>query len=321
MKKALIVGIDDYHEKWLKTCVNDAQAVSRVLERNEDGSPNFAIKSLTNAEGRVDRVDLARALQQLFAGNADTALFYFAGHGIINPETNAGYLVTQDGEAGNWGVSLTELLSLANRAYPNIKSTVIILDCCQSGQMGEPMALGTEPVSFIGNGVTIMTATERDQTAKSNDEHGVFTTVLLDALDGAAADVLGRITPASVYGHIDQTLGPWDDQRPVYKANNREFITLRETAPKVPPEVLRKLASYFTEANPTMALDPSFEPTSPEANEKNTAIFAELQLCNRHSLVKPVDAEHMYFAAMESKSCALTPLGMHYRKLAVTGKI
>lgn len=320
MKKALIVGIDDYHHTPLKTCVNDAQVVSRSLERNEDGSPNFSIKALTNAEGRVDRLDLSRSLQQLFSGTADTVLFYFAGHGIINPETNAGYLVTQDGEAGNWGLSLTELLSLANRAYPNIKSTVIILDCCQSGQMGEPIALGTEPVSFVGSGVTIMTATERDQTATSGHEHGVFTTALLDALDGAAADILGRITPASVYGHIDQTLGPWD-QRPVYKANNREFITLRETAPKVPREVLRKLTSYFPEGGATLALDPSFEPTNTEASEANTAIFADLQLCNRHGLVKPVEAEHMYFAAMDRKSCALTPLGQHYRKLAAAGRL
>lgn len=320
MKKALIVGVDDYHHTPLRTCVNDAQAVSRALERNEDGSPNFAIKALTNAEGRVDRLDLSKSLQQLFSGSADTVLFYFAGHGIINPETNAGYLVTQDGETGNWGVSLTELLSLANRAYPNIKSTVIILDCCQSGQMGEPIAMGTEPVSFVGSGVTIMTATERSRAATSGQEHGVFTSALLDALDGAAADILGRITPASVYGHIDQTLGPWD-QRPVYKANNREFITLREVAPKVPREVLRKLAAYFTEADPFIALDPSFEPTSPDATESNTVKFAELQLCNRYGLVKPVGAEHMYFAAMENKSCALTPLGVHYRKLAVTGRI
>ncbi|MCC3403956.1 caspase family protein, partial [Eubacterium callanderi] len=33
-------------------------------------------------------------------------------------------------------------------------------------------------------------------------------------------------------------------------------------------------------------------------------------------LIEPVDEEHMYFAAMNSKSCRLTPLGLHYWKLS-----
>jgi hypothetical protein len=47
-------------------------------------------------------------------------------------------------------------------------------------------------------------------------------------------------------------------------------------------------------------------------------IFKELQACNRQGLVVPVEAEHMYNAAIESKACKLmTALGAHYRKLAM----
>jgi len=35
----------------------------------------------------------------------------------------------------------------------------------------------------------------------------------------------------------------------------------------------------------------------------------------RIGLVEPVGAEHMYFAAIESKSCALTAVGRHYWNL------
>ncbi len=35
----------------------------------------------------------------------------------------------------------------------------------------------------------------------------------------------------------------------------------------------------------------------------------------------PVGAEHPYFAAMESKTMKLTPLGEHYRRLAAKGLI
>ena len=48
-------------------------------------------------------------------------------------------------------------------------------------------------------------------------------------------------------------------------------------------------------------------------------IFAQLQKCNRHSLIEPVDAEHMYFAAINSKGCRLTALGAYYRELAIKG--
>jgi hypothetical protein len=40
-----------------------------------------------------------------------------------------------------------------------------------------------------------------------------------------------------------------------------------------------------------------------------------MQKYNRIGLVVPVDTEHMYFAAMESKSCKLTVLGEFYWKL------
>ena len=50
-------------------------------------------------------------------------------------------------------------------------------------------------------------------------------------------------------------------------------------------------------------------------------MFKELQICNRHGLVVPVDAEHMYYAAINSTSCKLTALGAHYRKLAAMSRI
>ena len=68
---------------------------------------------------------------------------------------------------------------------------------------------------------------------------GLFTSILIDGLEGSASDILGNITPASLYALIDQTLGPLD-QRPIYKANVMRFITLRHVAPKVAPETLRQ---------------------------------------------------------------------------------
>lgn len=329
MKKALVVGIDGYPTSPLNGCVNDAVAVGNTLETNGDGSPNFSVRLLTSNKENISTASLSDAISQLFTGDADTVLLFFAGHGIVNPDTNAGYIVSQNGERGAWGVSLSEILGIANRVYPRIKSTVIILDSCHSGFAGEVPGLGNEQISVIGSGVTILTACHRSGTAGEADGHGLFTDILLDGLRGGSADICGRITPASLYSHIDQTLGPWE-QRPIYKANVQSFVTLRQVAAKIPLETLRRLPEYFKDATSSFALDPSFEPDRENVpaefrnvpvNAENVRVFKDLQVCNRHGLVVPVDAEHMYYAAINSTGCKLTALGAHYRKLAEMKRI
>lgn len=323
MKKALVIGIDDYPGGPLQGCVNDATAVSQLLESNGDGSPNFSVRTLTSNDTDVTSAVLHQAIADLFKGDAETALLYFAGHGIINPDTNAGYIVSADGRKGAWGMALSEILGVANDAHPRIKSSVIILASCHSGYAGEVTGLPAANASIIGTGVTILTASHRDGEAADGQRHGVFTDILLDGLAGGCSDICGNITPASLYSHVDQTLGPWE-QRPIYKANVQTFVTLRQVAPKVPLEVLRRLPIYFPNRASIYALDPSFEEDRrnvPEldhipVNPEHVRIFKELQRCNRHGLVVPLDAEHMYYAAIESKGCKLTALGAHYRKLA-----
>lgn len=330
MKRALIIGIDDYAGSPLGGCVNDAVSLANTLERNGDGSPNFGVKILTSNSGTIDTSVMYDAIVELFKADADIALLFFAGHGIINTETNSGYLVSQDGKKPSWGVSLSDVLDLANKAYPRIKSTVIVLDSCQSGFAGELQGLSGAQAALIGNGVTILTACHRDGTAGESNGHGLFTGLLLDGLSGSAADVCGRITPAGLYSLIDQTLGEWE-QRPVYKANVQTFVVLRNVTPKIPLEVLRRLPDYFPDPAYEFSLDPSYEPDRkslsedqqarfPE-NEDNQRMFKELQACNRHGLVVPVGAEHMFFAALEEKGCRLTALGAHYRNLAILKRI
>lgn len=331
MKKALVVGIDNYPSpNELNGCVNDAAEMYKVLAKNGDDSPNFDVISLSSDKEQVTSHVLFDALSELFSGDADTAVFYFAGHGIINEESDAGFLATQDGRKPNWGVSLSEVLNMANSSYPRIKSSVIILDCCNSGFAGEVSGLGSNSkVSVIGSGVTILTACEREGTAEEMDGQGTFTSIMLDGLDGSASDVMGYITPASLYAHIDQTLGAWE-QRPIYKANVRSFIRLRKVAPKVPFKVLRRLPAYFPNPTDVYKLDPSYEPDRGEEAERlkdipavaeNVAKFRELQKCNREGLVVPVEQPHMWHAAVFSSGCKLTATGLHYRKLAELNRI
>lgn len=325
MKRALVIGIDDYPDSPLTGCVNDAIEMRAVLQSAGNGDPNFSVLSLTSQDCEVTTVAMNEAVEKLFEGDAETVVLYFAGHGIINRETNTGYIVSQDGKKGAWGMSLGDILALANNAYPKIKSSVIILDSCNSGYLGEIAALGKDTSSLIATGVTILTASHREGKAAEGARHGVFTEIVLDGLKGAASDILGNITPAAIYALVDQTLGPWGGQRPIYKANVDSFITLRQVAPKIPKEFLRRLPELFPDEASEFKLDPTYEDARdnvpPEIMaidpiDEHVAIFKGLQKCNRNGLVVPVGTEHMYYAAIESKSCRLTAIGAHYRKLA-----
>lgn len=66
----------------------------------------------------------------------------------------------------------------------------------------------------------------------------------------------------------------------------------------------------------TNALDVEHQVIQPYADPLHVGIFKELQLFESVGLVEPVGTEHMYFAAMENKSCKLTALGLHYWRLS-----
>ena len=321
MKRALVVGIDHYEQNPLATCASDASAIAQLLERNDDGSNNFDVRLLTDAQDDLSRSRLLHEVKTLFERRADTALLYFAGHGALDEVTTTGYLVTPDREEDSTGVALSEVMSIATQAQERISSTVIILDCCRSGNAGELRGSNT---SILGNGMTILTSCDRAGNAASDGSNGVFSGIVIDALAGAAADIRGHISPASVYSHVDQSLSAWD-QRPVYKANVHEFISLRRVRPRISDDILNRLPDWFSTPEAEFALDPSFEPEAPhelitdvESSDRaqRIATFQALQRCNRNGLVRPVGTEHMYHAAILSKSCELTPLGRHFRMLA-----
>lgn len=324
MRKALIVGINYYeHGKPLYGCVDDAYSVKAALERHGDGAINFDCRLLTStgSTDRVDRSTLKDHLIDLFSQQEEIALFYFAGHGHI--EATGGYLLTTDSKRGDEGLSLEEVLTLANKSPAMNK--IIILDSCHSGIAGTPPSAMNYAV--LSEGLTVLTASTAEQYASEENGRGVFTTLLVDALHGGAANLTGEITPGSVYAHVDQSLGDWE-QRPVFKTNIRRFVSLRKVPPPIELDDLRRITEFFPSPGVQFELDPTFEPElkgrdpdMPLPDPDNTMKFAILQRYNRLNLVVPVEAPHMWHAAMQSKACRLTVLGEHYRRLVEKKRI
>lgn len=323
MKKALIIGNDEYKEHPLSCCVSDAASIHQLLEKNGDGSPNFFAKKFAD----LLAADIEHHIKELFAGEDEIALLYYAGHGCCSASSCG--IVGTDGVV----VAMDAIMNLASNSKHRNK--IIILDSCFSGGAGNlscDLFGYNQTVSALVPGITIMAACRADQTAKEATElkHGVFTSLLVEALQGGAANLQGDITPGSIYAYVDRCLGPWH-QRPVFKTNVDTFCPIRGVTPPIDVGILRKIPDYFPEASIEFPLDPSYEFTNcpnsqqtikePYAKPCNVEILKDLQKLASVGLVKPVNAEHMYFAAMNSKSCKLTALGGFYWQLVKEGKI
>ncbi len=316
MRRALIVGIDDYPGCPLQGCVNDAKRLAKVLERHHDGKLNFQCEIVTAPPQSITRASLRKKINDLFGQPADVAFFHFSGHGTVNGL--GGCLVTPDFVDYDVGVSMSEVLALANQA--KVKEVFITLDCCHSGALGSVPAISSDRV-VLSEEVSVITATRSGQEAiEVGGGGGVFTSLLVEALEGGAAGLLGEVSAASVYAYIDNAMGAWD-QRPLFKANVDRFARLREAAPKIEMTLLCQLTKHFPLPAEELSLSPEYEPTVEPHDKNKEAVFRDLVKLRHAGLVEPIGEEHMYYAAVNSKTCALTALGKYYWRLVNEKKL
>lgn len=314
MKRALVVGIDHYKSAPLNGCIKDANRIANLISQNEDGTPNFDTKLMTSDNDSITRSSLKEAITNLFKDEADMAFLYFSGHGTSN--NLGGYVVTQDAAKYDEGVSMRDILDLANNS--KVKECTLMLDCCFSGELGSLPSIDNN-AAVIREGISILTASRPTQVSMENCDGGLFTSLVCDALSGSAADLLGTITTANIYAHVEPIFGAWD-QRPLFKTHVSRSIPLRRCKPLIDPNILRELPDFFDEPTSKHALDKTYEPTEKPKDHPNEVIFDKLQACYRRGVVRPDGEVHMYYAAMNNKSCSLTPLGQFYWHLAKNKK-
>lgn len=320
MRRALIVGINKYnHLNPLAGAVRDATLIEDVLKKHWDDTPNYECRLyLSPGPDPITREFLRTEWDLLFAGSPDAVLFYFAGHGT--PTVAGGFIATQDGKNNDFGLPMDELLNRANKSQA--REVLLILDCCFSGSLGNPVVLqnGLDNNALLREGVTILAASSPHETAAEIGGQGLFTAMVLHALHGGASDVMGKVSAASIYAHVDQALGAWD-QRPMYKSHASRLSPIRQCEPAVSPGFLRQLPKIFPDPTGTIKLDPTYEYTMAKADPDHVAVFNILKIYRNARLVRTTDQDDLYFAAMQSGGVRLTGLGRFYWKLAKEGRI
>jgi hypothetical protein len=140
---ALVIGNDRYqHLPPLRTAVNDAQAVARILREQY----RFQVKLLTDSTGYA----LLQALDELRGTltEKDNLLIYYAGHGEMDSH-GRGYWLPADAQAndsGSW-IANDKITGILD-AMP-VRQVLLVADSCYSGTLartalGQPESVKTQ---------------------------------------------------------------------------------------------------------------------------------------------------------------------------------
>jgi hypothetical protein len=219
---------------------------------------------------------------------------------------------------------MSELIAAA--AKSKARNKIIILDCCHSGATSASEF--SKELSELPEDTVVMAGCTKEGYSQEKNGSGVYTQLFVEALNGEGSNIMGEVTPGSVYAYIDKSLGAFD-QRPVFKANVKSFISLKKNKPLIDMAELRRLTEFFKEVDYEYPLDPSFEEdkknlpegADAERNEDNEELFKILRRYWQNGLLVPCNEEYMYWAAVRSDKLRLTAMGRHYWKMLKNGVI
>lgn len=235
-RDALVVGINQYpylqdtpksQPKHLKTPAGDAEAIAQLLETYGE----FRVQRLPvgNINGKlqvdpgktVKAEELEKAIANLFQPNSgrtpETALLFFAGHGLRNTTGNQpeGYLATSDASPrkDKWGVSLQWLRQLLQES--GVRQQIVWLDCCHSGELlnfratelGEQW-LGCDRETSHKDRFFLAASRDYEVAYQQLDgEHGVLSGAILKGLDPYQDPGYEWITNSTLAGAVEREIG------------------------------------------------------------------------------------------------------------------
>jgi tetratricopeptide (TPR) repeat protein/uncharacterized caspase-like protein len=252
---ALIVGISNYsHAQPLVYAAQDAAAISNFLKSPRGrGFPEDHVFTLL--EDQATRSGILKAIDRLAEkaekGEVETVGIYLAGHGFT--KLRHGYFVPSDAsldEITSGGISFAELKALIDDYLAKTKQRILVTDICNAGRINpvqpelvqkiqdllksgktgpeqtelaqkiqnvlneELLKLGKTP----GGSFLNLLASRANEASWENDElgAGVFTHVLLEALNGKAA-AEGKVPIISAKYVIDYL----NSEVPKYTANTQ----------------------------------------------------------------------------------------------------
>jgi tetratricopeptide (TPR) repeat protein len=207
---ALIIGNNSYSISPLKNAVNDARLMDKVLR--DAGFKTILRENATSTQMEEAAADFAGQL-----GPDDTALFFYAGHGVQIESEN--FLVPVDFQAANTVIEAKfkcfRLAQLFDELKKRAKRSIVILDACRNNPVAQTHALqaGLAQPQIAGTETFIAFSTSPGQVAADNPSgrDSWFTEALADLIEqpGLSLDEVFTRTKARVKNETEGRQQPW----------------------------------------------------------------------------------------------------------------
>jgi len=211
----VIIGIEEYRYAPKSLYSNRDAVYFYEYAKNVLGVKEVNIYIRTNEDatkGEFDKIFGENGWLARRVNNESEIFVYFSGHGSADIKTGKQYIVPYDIDPNypQSSYSLDEIYNCISKL--NVKSAVIFIDACFSGQSreGELVLAGGRPlvvteISKPSGNISVLTATTGSQIASAYSEkkHGIFTYFLLKGLRGEAdLNNDGSITLKELYDYL-----------------------------------------------------------------------------------------------------------------------
>jgi len=192
-RDALVVGICQYDDlpmsQQLHSLAEQAEALAKLLE-TQGGFKVTRLPCATDLtldlKRRVTLPDLEQAITKLLyppkESPTQTALLFFAGHGLVKPSPlgTEGFLATSEADGKSvYGFSLKTLRELLH--HSPVKQQIIFLEACHSGTLFTDFQVDNE------HDYCWVTSTRAHEEALAE---GLLVKALLESLDGKKRIIL-----------------------------------------------------------------------------------------------------------------------------------
>jgi uncharacterized caspase-like protein len=215
---ALVVGINDYrHISKLKTAVNDAETVARILK------DDYGFSATLLLDGQATRAAMLKELNAVKnrLNPEDRLLIYYAGHGWNDKDTETSYWLPVDAEPSdptNWveAKSITDQLKRSQA-----RQVLVVADSCYSGTISrsfDPLLKGggareSYLKKMMEKPARVLFASGGNEPVSDSggSGHSIFADVFIRALRSpfdrrfTAEELMTRQIKESVAGRSDQT--------------------------------------------------------------------------------------------------------------------
>jgi uncharacterized caspase-like protein len=204
-RAALVIGNSAYKSSPLANPVNDATDIAASLK-----DAGFEVILRTDAD--LASMEKALADFQTLCKGKDTALFYYAGHGVQVGGENYLIPVKEDiqseSQAKSRGVALGDLMDRVKTS--GVKTALVFLDACRDNPFPGSSRSGTRGLAVVAAPPEVETciayATQPGNVAQDGSgRNGVFTAAMLKNLGTPGASLSDLMT--SVMADVKQSTG------------------------------------------------------------------------------------------------------------------